>query len=82
MRDLIGVRCYFVSRSRYAYRGRVRAIEEGHRSTRAILTEITQVIDLGTGIGPPKEEIPFPDGGRIDLDECEWFGPEPASWTQ
>lgn len=78
MRDLIGVRCYFVSGARYAYRGKVVSIE----GSIALLSSPSQVIDLGMGKTPPKEEIELPDGWRVDLAACEAFGPEPLSWTQ
>lgn len=78
MEDLIGKRVYFVSRARYAYRGRVVAID----GSLARLAECSQVIDLGPGDRPPTEEIRFPDGWRVDLRECEAFGPEPQSWTK
>lgn len=76
MRDLIGKRCYFVSRARYAYRGRVVNVD----GSLVELADNAQVIDLGTGDEAPTEEIVFPDGWRVDLRECEAFGPEPAGW--
>ena len=76
MEDMIGKRFYFVSRGRYAYRGRVVSVD----GSLALTADFAQVIDLGTGSNPPKEEIRFPDGWRVDMAECEAFGPEPASW--
>lgn len=76
MRDLLNKRVYFVSRARYAYRGRVVSID----GSLVELADNAQVIDLGNGAQAPTEEIVFPDGWRVDLRECEAFGPEPASW--
>lgn len=76
MEDMIGVRFYFVSRSRYAYRGKVVSVEGSLAKTK----DFAQVVDLGDGKQAPREEIRFPDGWRIDLAECEAFGPEPAAW--
>ena len=76
MQDLIGKRAYFVSRARYAYRGEVVAFE----GSLALLKNNAQVIDLGDGRKAPTEEIVLPDGWRVDLRECEAFGPEPPAW--
>ena len=76
MEEIIGVRCWFVSRSRYTYRGRVTFV----RGSLACLTKCAKVIDLGDGTHAPKEEIKLPDGWFVDIGECEAFGPEPPSW--
>lgn len=72
----MGIRVWFVSRSRYTYRGRVAEIE----GSLAKLTDCAKIIDLGQGVEPPREEIRLPDGWRVDMAECEAFGPEPATW--
>lgn len=74
---MIGQRRYFVSYARYAYRGLVVDL----RGCIAILKDNAQVIDLGSGKAPPREEIEFPDGMEIDLSKCEMNVPEPKSWT-
>jgi hypothetical protein len=76
MEDLLNMRCWFVSRARYTYRGEVVRFE----GSLAVLRNNAKVIDLGDGTQAPREEIRLPDGWRVDLRECEAFGPEPASW--
>ncbi len=75
---MIGQRRYFVSQARYAYRGLVTDV----RGSIAVLKDNSQIIDLGSGVGPPTEEIQFPDGMEVDLAMCEMNVPEPTSWTR